>query len=316
MSYPFSNPIVGGGGELVRNRIVSRNYVPGVSGWVIERDGDAEFNDVTVRGQLDVVDPTDSSAIRIYVENPGDGAIIEAQPAAIPGSVVGSARIYTGTVVGPVDEAAVTISGPSIDGTVGPFLDLRARNDGTTLGEIGADTIELQTDHLVVYDANSTPGFEVTPDGTAPQNTVLALDGDDLGFACEVGSQLIAGSSVGLTNSATFANIPGAPTGSITKKSANTRLKLRLDVSCYADTIAGTPEFALRIDGTDVPICGFPISQANVRQSFGGTVMLSGVAAGTSINIVPRWRKSAGGGNIGRVAASETCSWEVTEVIA
>ena len=49
----FGNEVVGGGGELVRDQIRSRDYVPGVSGWRIARNGDAEFNNVTVRGTLE-----------------------------------------------------------------------------------------------------------------------------------------------------------------------------------------------------------------------------------------------------------------------
>jgi len=49
----FSNPVVGGeNGELVRRSIQSPDYVPGVSGWSINRDGSAEFNNVTIRLDL------------------------------------------------------------------------------------------------------------------------------------------------------------------------------------------------------------------------------------------------------------------------
>jgi len=48
---PFSNPIVAGS-TLVRPAIQSPDYVAGVSGWAIKRDGTAEFNDVTVRGTI------------------------------------------------------------------------------------------------------------------------------------------------------------------------------------------------------------------------------------------------------------------------
>lgn len=51
---PFSSPVVGGGGGLIRNWIKSPDFISGVSGWQIARDGSAEFNDVAVRGQLTV----------------------------------------------------------------------------------------------------------------------------------------------------------------------------------------------------------------------------------------------------------------------
>lgn len=48
----FSNPVVGGT-TLIRPAIHSPDYVPGVSGWSINKDGTAEFNDVVIRGDLE-----------------------------------------------------------------------------------------------------------------------------------------------------------------------------------------------------------------------------------------------------------------------
>lgn len=48
----FSNPITGGQGTLVRPAIKSPDYVPGVSGWSINRDGTVEFNNGTFRGTI------------------------------------------------------------------------------------------------------------------------------------------------------------------------------------------------------------------------------------------------------------------------
>ncbi len=101
----FTDPILGGESVLVRQAIRSADYVPGVSGWSINRDGSAEFNDVTVRGELYVTDP-DGSYVRIYDEDPGDGAVIEfgtADPGSAPG------RIRTSTT-GPTP--ALEIYGP------------------------------------------------------------------------------------------------------------------------------------------------------------------------------------------------------------
>jgi hypothetical protein len=52
----FSNPIVGGGGNLVYPSIHSPNFVAGASGWTIRRDGSAEFNNLTVRGTFNGTD--------------------------------------------------------------------------------------------------------------------------------------------------------------------------------------------------------------------------------------------------------------------
>lgn len=53
----FTNPVVGGI-QLVRNAIQSANYVAGVSGWTIRRDGTAEFASGTFRGPVIIVDST------------------------------------------------------------------------------------------------------------------------------------------------------------------------------------------------------------------------------------------------------------------
>lgn len=48
----FRNPILGGGGALVYPSIHSANYVPGVSGYTINKDGSVEFNNGTFRGTV------------------------------------------------------------------------------------------------------------------------------------------------------------------------------------------------------------------------------------------------------------------------
>lgn len=50
----FTDSIVAGIGSLIRTFIKSPNFVTGVSGWSINKDGSAEFNNVTVRGTVEV----------------------------------------------------------------------------------------------------------------------------------------------------------------------------------------------------------------------------------------------------------------------
>lgn len=72
----FNNPVVGGEhGELIRAAIQSPNYVPNVSGWTINRDGSAEFSDVTIRLDLAtgsvVVGPATGPQIILVVVDDG-----------------------------------------------------------------------------------------------------------------------------------------------------------------------------------------------------------------------------------------------------
>lgn len=57
----FGNAIVGGSDELVRAGIQSRGYVAASTGWRINRAGDAEFNNVTIRGGLVVTNDAQSA---------------------------------------------------------------------------------------------------------------------------------------------------------------------------------------------------------------------------------------------------------------
>lgn len=48
----FRNPVVGGQGDLVRQQIRSPNFVTGVSGWIIRKDGSSEFSEAVIRGTI------------------------------------------------------------------------------------------------------------------------------------------------------------------------------------------------------------------------------------------------------------------------
>lgn len=53
-STGFQNPVIAGSGELVIDDIHSRGYTPGVQGWSIDRNGSAEFNNVDIRGRVEI----------------------------------------------------------------------------------------------------------------------------------------------------------------------------------------------------------------------------------------------------------------------
>jgi hypothetical protein len=70
----FSNPVFGGNGTLIRPAAQSPNYVTGVSGWSIMRDGSAEFNNLVIRGQFNGTDfIINSAGIFLYSGTPAAG---------------------------------------------------------------------------------------------------------------------------------------------------------------------------------------------------------------------------------------------------
>jgi len=66
----WQHAIAGGQGNLIVTSLKSPNFVTGVSGWTINKNGSAEFNDVTIRGNL-VVD--NNGGIFVYAGLPGPG---------------------------------------------------------------------------------------------------------------------------------------------------------------------------------------------------------------------------------------------------
>lgn len=87
----FSNPITGGQGALIRPAIKSPNFLTGVSGWTINRDGSAEFNNGIFRGTVtaSTFQGTDfvinSAGFFLYSGTPALGNLVYAV-AATPGT--------------------------------------------------------------------------------------------------------------------------------------------------------------------------------------------------------------------------------------
>jgi hypothetical protein len=71
---PFANSIAGGNGSLVRTQLQSGNYVAGVSGWRIGKDGSAEFNNGTFRGSITAGNPAGQHFV---LNNPSTGDAID-----------------------------------------------------------------------------------------------------------------------------------------------------------------------------------------------------------------------------------------------
>lgn len=113
----FTDPIIGGQSKLIRSAIQSPNYVPGVSGWTINRDGSYELGPGgSIRGDVLITDP-DGSYIHIYDENPGDGTVIEmGLPTSIGATrTPGIVRSGITPTIGP--EPGMEIVSPTVDGT-------------------------------------------------------------------------------------------------------------------------------------------------------------------------------------------------------
>lgn len=107
----FSNSVIGGAAALIRAAIKSPNFVTGLTGWQIAKDGAAEFNNVTVRGSIAGTDFLIDSSGDFFLLNshgntialisPANGAAggmwVYADAGAVQGALVLSAASAAGT---------------------------------------------------------------------------------------------------------------------------------------------------------------------------------------------------------------------------
>jgi len=74
----FNNSILAGQGTLIRQMIESPNFVSGVSGWIIRKDGSAEFNNLNIRGTFNGTNYTiNSNGAFFYSGTPAAGNLIQ-----------------------------------------------------------------------------------------------------------------------------------------------------------------------------------------------------------------------------------------------
>jgi hypothetical protein len=70
--FVFAEPFAAGDGTIIFPALKSPNYVPGVSGWIITREGDVEFGEGTFRGDL-LVQGASGKYVKISPNEPFKG---------------------------------------------------------------------------------------------------------------------------------------------------------------------------------------------------------------------------------------------------
>lgn len=174
---PFSNPIVGGT-TLIRPAIQSPNYGPGSSGWSINKDGSAEFNDITVRGTGTteaIVVGADGQPQVIIGSNANIGAISFPTNSSVENLIAGiiSQRLNAGlanealllhilspTVDGAGDRSSLQLNSQNNDGSSQANASLRAGTGVFVLDE----TVATFSVPSVVTTGSVTVGDSVTAD--------------------------------------------------------------------------------------------------------------------------------------------------------
>jgi hypothetical protein len=131
-SVPFTNPLVAGT-TLIREAIQSKNYIAGVQGWIIKANGDAEFNNLTVRGTV------------IVRNTNGQGFILD--------PVLGEIQVYS-----PDSTTGVTVT----PGVIKPFL-ADAGPVSIAFLDIETATVDGQDPAIIRMSSESADGTSVQP---------------------------------------------------------------------------------------------------------------------------------------------------------
>lgn len=179
----FANPILGGT-TLVRNAIQSQNFVTGSAGWQIQRNGSAEFNNLTVRGGAviggSIVMDGTGEGLFIYNGTPALGNLIVSLAAFSGTDSYGNAypaglNVTTGTIAGAsisggsITGTTITVGSGSNSITIDPTtktITLTGSNNsdlvisaGANLGETFNPDTTAFTDGSITGHAVGTPGF-------------------------------------------------------------------------------------------------------------------------------------------------------------
>lgn len=124
----FRDPIIGGLGKLIRDVIQSINFVAGVSGWAIFKDGSYEFGPGgTFRGDLSVTSPS-GSEVDIIADPDSAQILLQPPNSTTPGVTFGPSQIGTTSVD---SDASLYITGPSLNTPIStPFAEIVITHDG------------------------------------------------------------------------------------------------------------------------------------------------------------------------------------------
>lgn len=133
--------VITAGTVLILERVESQNYNAGVAGWAIFADGNAEFNNVTIRGSL-ITGPPGSEHIEIH-----DSPANEIQFYTGDAQEEEHGRLFVDFLTTGVDHALLFMHPPKVDPALNTAsLSLDNYVDGYNNAQLVADDIDFFTD--------------------------------------------------------------------------------------------------------------------------------------------------------------------------
>src|SRR5215475_711890 len=174
MTGGFNNSIVGGVGNLIRTFIRSPNYVTGVSGWTINKDGSAEFNNLTIRGTFQgTLFVINNNGAFFYFPTEAAGNLIASIASSNGTDPFGNAYKVGIASYGGGDVVKLFSNALSWDNLVNPPLNpplVSGNPDG-----VNGNSIEISSAQgkiggiaaaLTLYDSDASSGVSAIPTGT------------------------------------------------------------------------------------------------------------------------------------------------------
>lgn len=255
---PFRNSVVGGT-TLVRPAIRSPNFVAGTSGWSIDADGSAEFNDIVIRGtglgDAVIIGPAGMPQVEIgstatagYIQFPTNRPIendISTIIAAVGNS--GAANEY----------ATLQLQGPSVDGATDrcAILISSQNNDGSSAANInmtaGSASLVYDETTFVVQGISSASSALRVNTGAGHTGPMLRaqLNGTDRFFvdndgrmvtngAASASSALLVDAAAGQTGNMARWRLNGTDTFTVDNAGALTTYATNT-FTTYTPTVAG-----------------------------------------------------------------------------
>lgn len=190
--------------------IASTSYSAGVSGWIIEADGSAEFNDVTVRGELaagtlsGTLTVEDGGNIIVGESNPRIEITPDADGFGTPAlwfypSGGGTPALIT------LDGSSFNFTNASDDASVqlgSNAVDILTASGGTVTVQANSGTIDLDAPHVLLGDS----GTDIcTPTSYTPTNTAVTVgNGTQTAYYIRIGNLVYVSYNLDFGSTTTF----------------------------------------------------------------------------------------------------------------
>lgn len=169
----FENPVVGGTALRIP-AIQSPNYDPGIAGWIIKINGDAEFNNLTIRGTFVGADfIINSAGIFLYNGAPATGNLIGSWTSAAGTDQFGNAYDIGLNIYSPLGSI-------HMDPTDGFFQSLSANSNLVVIndGQVAFQHVGDSGQAVILQNARSTTNGSLTfQGGKLNSNDVAAFLG-------------------------------------------------------------------------------------------------------------------------------------------